>query len=173
MGIRAMLKQRAYKKKVRDWPERTTCMLELALDPPDVNGLKFRTKIDEARTLGRPSIVTVVGSGSTVRLDFLNQGITIEYEDDRLVYIGILVSPKDDVSSVSAMAPARATLLHGVRLALSPGIKAEGIIELLGPPFEDDSDDEERILTHQIKGYTVETEFTLQNGLKRLNVFPT
>ncbi len=173
MSIRTFFQQRAYKKKVRDWPERSSCMLEVALDPPAVNGLKFHSHIDEAQTFGRPGAVSVVSSGSIVRLDFLHQGLELEYEDDGLVYIGVVVSPKDDVTSEPDMAPARATLLHGARLTLSLEIKADRIIEIFGSPVDDDQDDEERILRHQINEYTVESEFTPDNGLKRLSVYPT
>lgn len=67
----------------------------------------------------------------------------------------------------------RTALLHGVRTALIHEIKAEGIIEVLAPPVEDNQDDEERILARQINEYTVDSDFTPQNGLERLNVFPT
>lgn len=172
MGIRAMLKQWAYRKRVRGWPERAACVLDVALNPPSVNGLRFHSHFDEARKLGRP-VATVKGAGSSVRLDFPSQGITLEYEADRLAYIGIVVSPENEEAFGPGMASARATLKHGFRMVLSPEIKAEEILELLGRPVEDDSDECERILTHQINGYTVESEFTPRNRLKRVNIFPS
>ena len=173
MGIGTMLKLRSYSKKVREWPESKGCTLEIALTPPDVNGLKFRSHIDEARRLGRPSDVTVVGSGSAVRLVFSTQGISLEYENDRLVYVGIVISPKDDVSSDSSMSAARAILLHGAPFTLSPEITVQRIVEMIGQPADVDSDKEEHVLTHEIDGYKIESEFTLQNTLKRLNMYPT
>lgn len=167
-----MLKERSYKKKVKDWPERMGCTLEITLNPPIVNGLKFRSHMDEARILGRPSDITAVGSGSGVRLDFANHGLSLEYEDDRLVYAGVIISPKDDISSGSGMTPARATLLHGAQVNLSPAGTAEQIVKTIGRPGNIDSDENEHILTYEIDGYTVEVEFTPRNELKRLNLFP-
>ena len=173
MSIATMLKERSYKKKVKDWPERAGCTLEITLNPPAVNGLKFRGHMDEARILGRPSDITTVGSGPVaMRLDFAHCGLSLEYEDDRLVYVGVIISPADDISSDSGMTPARATLLHGAQVTLSPAVTAEQIVKTIGRPGNIDSDEDEHILTYEIGGYTVEVEFTPRNELKRLNLFP-
>jgi hypothetical protein len=69
------------------------------------------------------------------------------------------------------MKPAAAALCHTTRLILSPAITAEKLIAFLGPAQNDDSDEYDRVLTHVIDGTVVETEFTLNNELSRVNLF--
>lgn len=107
-----------------------------------------------------------------VRLNFLTQGVTLEYEDDLLDYIGIILIPDRGMPDEQDMSPATASLAHVPRVSLLPEISAEKMIELLRAPTEDDRDEPERVLTHQINGCFVESEFTPKNKLRRINLFP-
>jgi hypothetical protein len=171
MSIRSILKQWTYRKRVRDWPERAGCALEAFLNPASVQGLRLGSHFDEASKLGRP-VVTVISATMVVRLDFLKQGVTLEYEDDRLDFIGIILTPDRAMPEEQGMSPATVFLTHRDRMALSPAITAEKMIELLGKPVEDDRDDPERLLSHQINGWAVDTEFTRDTKLRRINLFP-
>jgi hypothetical protein len=171
MSISSMLKQWKYRKRVKEWPEQPACVLEVALNPAAVQGLGLGSPFDEASKLGRP-VVTVISATMVVRLDFLKQGVTLEYEDDLLDFIGIILTPDRAMPEEQGMSPATVFLTHGKRVALSPGITAEKMIELLGTPVEDDRDEPERLLSHQINGWAVDTEFTRDNKLRRINLFP-
>jgi len=171
MSLRSILKQWTYRKRVRDWPERAGCALEVALNPGGVQGLGLGSHFDEASKLGRP-VVTVIGATMDVRLDFLKQGVTLEYEDDRLTYIGIIVALDREMQDEIGLCPVTATLRHASCMTLTPEVSAEKMIELLGTPTDDDRDESERILYHQVNGCVIESEFTPKNKLRRLNLFP-
>ena len=171
MSISSMLKQWTYRKRVKEWPEQPACALEVGLNPASVQGLRIGSSLDDARKLGRP-VVTVIGATMVVRLDFLKQGVTLEYEDDLLDFIGIILTPDRAMPEEQGLSPATVFLTHGNRVALSPAITAEKMIELLGTPVEDDRDEPERLLSHQINGWAVDTEFTRDNKLRRINLFP-
>jgi hypothetical protein len=168
MGLGTWLKQWSYRKRVREWPELPGRSLDVDLRPPAVNGIRFGSALDEARKLGRP-VVSVISSTSDVRLDFPNQGVTLEYEEEKLTYMGIIIRPEDYFGR--AMKPAMAALCHNTRLILSPAITAEKLIAFLGSAQNDDSDEYDRVLTHVIDGTVVETEFTPNNELSRVNLF--
>ena len=170
MWIVSYLRRREYKRRFREWTEDSGSELEVGLAPPTVNGIKMYSRIEDAKVFGRPGKIDV--SDSIVELDFYQKGLTLDYENEKLIYFGLIFSPKDDVSSDSKMTAARGTLFYRQRLFLSAKVTPENIIEILGKPVEEDLDDDEKILVFHIDGYRIETEYTLANALKRFNVYP-
>jgi hypothetical protein len=171
MNILSYLKRRKYQRKLADWPLRANCALEVSLVPAQINGLKFQSEIDEARIFGRPDDIVEVDGGG-IGLDYQRHGLVLEYEQDRLVYFGIILSPKHDISAQAETAAARASIVSHGRESLSTTTKADDIIRFFGNPTDDDIDEEERVMTHIVDNCIVESEFTLNNELKRFNVFP-
>jgi hypothetical protein len=135
-----------------------------------VNGLLFGSQIEEARMFGRPAKVRA-GEGGCVWLDFRQHGLELEYEGDRLAYVGVLVQPEEDARPNPGTMPAQAVLTWHGSTPLTSAIAPEDMIRLLGAPEEDDVDGEERILTHLFDGVKVESEFTPAGGLKRFSVW--
>ena len=174
MGIRSMLKTWSYRKRVSGWEMRPGCALEVELAPPAVNGLLLGSHMESARCFGSPDGVELVDFASDyVRLEFRQHGLVLEYEHDQLIYIGILVSPLDDVPPRPDVTPACASIRGQGDLALSCETTAEDIVRAIGNPVDADLDAGECVLNHEIGGTTVETEYTHEGRLKRLNLFPT
>jgi hypothetical protein len=163
------MKRRSYLKKVSAWPDQFEIPLKINLSPFSINGLHFNSSIDEACILGKPDDVSVMDK-DCIQLDYQRKGFELEYENDRLVYAGVLVSPEHDVMAHEDARPASALLDGWTRLTTA--VTPEKMIALLGAPKDDEQDEDERILTHLVHGVEVESEFTLQGELKRFSVFP-
>jgi hypothetical protein len=153
-----------------DWPIRLNSHLEISIKPFAVNGLRFQSKMEEARMFGKPDSITGLAK-KYFYISYFSKGLFLEYEKGSLVYIGIVFRPDEDVSSPPNTVGANAKLIFNKNIDLTRDTKPDEIILILGKPEIDDVDNEERILTHYIEGYVVETEFNLQNQLKRLNIF--
>jgi len=161
---------RLYRRQVDAWQITPQMELEVTLDPPSINGLKFGDSVEDAGRFGRPARVTLL-TPKLVSLLFPQQGLVLEFEEDRLLNIGILILPEQDSPPLKDVAAANAMLVVETRIPLTSQIPAERLVQILGEPTEDDEDEFERVLTQSIGTVIVESEFTREGELKRFNLF--
>jgi hypothetical protein len=166
----SFFKTRKYKKMTCSWPSGHEGSLDLNFEPPTINNVRIDSHIEEAISLGRPSKIEVLGSENTVHFEYDRCGLILEYDKDRLAYIAIITNPVVDLSP--KMTPARATVIGRSGVIISQETTPNDIISILGTPQSDETDEKERFLIHEVGKYTIETEFSLEQKLIRLNLFP-
>ena len=153
-----------------DWPVKNPCLLTITVKPITINGIKLQSKIEEALPFGKAEVV--YGVDGDIVLNYLKNGLVLEYEQDRLVYVGVIIRPQDDISALPNTKGANAVLEYNEKINLINNTKAETIIQIFGKPEIDDIDSEERIMTNSVDGISFESEFTSDGMLKRFNLFP-
>ncbi len=148
------------------WPQWKRMPLTLDLTDFSLNQIKIGDKPEALMSFGKPNNKNPFRDNS-FQYDAL--GCLVEIYDGVIGYFAIAIQKDEytpfETTEVKLISPDAKSLQ-----VKNTTVESE-IIELLGMPKKNDTDDIEIIDFYEIKDYELEVEYTLQKTVKRLNLF--
>ena len=146
------------KDPTKDWPESTIT----ALSPIDVNNFKigefrFGDDVEKCRFLGKCSRYEPNGE-HYFKLYYDRLGLQIEFEKGKFCFFDFIPGEQKMLQ-----------ILPDLRLI--PETTVEDIKRTLGPPREEEIDEDEIVLYYSIAGNELEFELTLDGRLEQFHMY--
>jgi hypothetical protein len=156
-----------------DWPIVHNSLPDFDITRMQLGSLTFGDTIQKAKSIGRPDAVEWLDK-DYLQLVYRSLGLLLEFESQRLCYIGLIVASGDFDHKLSDMKCAfpRIAFEDGRNVVLSHENHVEQIKSIFGEPTSIDSDDVEVILLYKQGVINMEFEFSPQGkSLRRWNIY--
>jgi len=156
-----------------DWPDFQPPAPHFDLARESFGPLRFGDELAIAALLGRPDICSWPGRNDC-ELIYARGGFELDFEAGRFIYLAYFIGPDVYLPHHPELRFAEPQLLgwNAGAVCLSRNTDREQLHSQLGPPEQEDVDEDETILSYTRSGVGMEFELNLEGHLKRWNICP-
>lgn len=161
-----------YRRLTETWPAQPRAPISIDLDAMAIEGVQFGTPLEECRQLGRPERIKVIDR-TYISFRYPARGFLADFDRGELDCVRLVTLLDPRVLDTRGFEATRVTVTspHQPDQTWTASTTGDAVRQCLGEPETIDDDDEERVLFHNWGDYRIETEFTLEDQLKCVNIF--